>query len=183
MCHESRPQRWSDGPVEGPDSLLHWMNQTARGGGNPKLWLAEFCRDRRIEKSDRVYHELHNLVEVVYIGGTFDQLNMPALQSFERISRRIATIVDAYSGTGQPSWRMARHYEGSPGLLDSVSPALRQWGIKRAKDENELNTARTRNLKGGGGEDDDQEKDDGVAEGGGGNPKGRGRGRGSAHKP
>eukprot|EP00959_Pyramimonas_sp_CCMP1952_P455970 9472410-Pyramimonas_sp.AAC.2 len=119
------------------------------------MWLADFCRDRRIEKSDRVFHELQNLVEVVYIGGTFDQLNMPALQCFERISRRISSIVDAYSGSGGPSWRMARHYEGVSGVLDSVSPALRQWGIKRAKGENELNTARARGLKGGSGEDDE----------------------------
>ena len=110
---------------------------------------------------------------------------MPALQSFERISRRIASFVDAYnSGTGGPSWRMARHYEGVGGVLDSVSPALRQWGIRRAKDENELNTVRTRDPKCGGGEEDDQDKDDSEAEGGGDNPGDQGRGgRGSAKQP
>ena len=182
VCLESRTERWGDGHIEGPASLLHWMNQTARSGQNPKLWLAEFCRDRRIERSDRVFHELQNLVEVIYIGGTYDQLNMPALQSFERISRRIATIVDAYSGPGNPSWRMARHYEGVAGVLDAVAPALRQWGIKKAKDENELNTARTRGLKGSAGEDDEGGGDDDKAEGGSGKPKGGGRGRGSAPK-
>ncbi|CAK0855991.1 unnamed protein product [Prorocentrum cordatum] len=76
---ECRTESWSDGRVEGPASLLRWMNQAARDGGKPKMWLADFCRDRRIEKSDRVYHELRNLIEVVYIGGTLNQLNMPAL--------------------------------------------------------------------------------------------------------
>eukprot|EP00974_Lingulodinium_polyedra_P061707 5955625-Lingulodinium_polyedra.AAC.1 len=61
----------------------------------------------------------------MYFGGTFDQVNVPALQSFERIGRRLSTIIDAYASAGAPNWQMARHYEGTAAAYDAVAPSLR----------------------------------------------------------
>eukprot|EP00974_Lingulodinium_polyedra_P037488 3595860-Lingulodinium_polyedra.AAC.1 len=73
VCSESTEEAWKDAPLEGPISLLHTLKAMLRSGGDPRRWLAEFCRDRKIEKSDRVYHELVVLTDVLYFGGTFDQ--------------------------------------------------------------------------------------------------------------
>ena len=143
-------------------------------GGDPRRWLAEFCRDRKIEKTDRVFHELVVLTDVLFLGGTFDQVNMPALQSFERVGRRLSTIIDAYSSSGTPNWQMSRHYEGTLTSFDAVSPSLRQWGLRRAKEENELRMKRaTRGNPG-----DDAAEDDDVAAGTEEAGRDRARGRG-----
>ena len=39
--------------------------------------------------------ELSVLVEVLYVGGTYDQVNVPSLVSFEIIARWIQSIADA----------------------------------------------------------------------------------------
>lgn len=144
-----------------------------------QLWL----KKHNIGDHDRTAHELRSLVEIVYLGGSYDQLNLPSLASFEAATRRIMTIVEAFSSTTSsgPEWGHARLFTGSYSPDDLVSPDLRSWAAKRGKEEVELLAARQKmkDAKKGlaaDGEASDVAGRDGLPGGGG---RGRGRGRSS----
>ena len=82
------------------------------------------------------------------LGGAHDQLNMPSLMGFEKVSWRLQLIVEAHSVFGRaPSWRMPRYYNGVSTPTDAVSPALRQHGTRPAKEEAEVGVTRVRQLQ------------------------------------
>ena len=72
--------------------------------------------------TDRTYHEMKVLVDALYYGGTFDQLNIPALMCMETICRRLQAIVDAYTNPNRPSWENAKIFAGQGSPEDIVSP-------------------------------------------------------------
>lgn len=88
-------------------------------------------------------------MDVLYLGGTFDQLNMPVLASFETVAKRIHSIVDAYSAgsSGAPDWGNAKLFAGYTGSEDVVMPQLKTWAARRGKEEVELYQARHRLLR------------------------------------
>ena len=90
--------------------------------------------------------ELRTLIEIFYLGGVYDQLNMASLASFEAASRRIQSIVDAYSAgsSASPDWGAARIISGYRGPDDAVSPTLRSWAARKGKEEVELAQARAK---------------------------------------
>ena len=49
-------------------------------------------------------------------------------------------MIDAYARAqgGTPNWKPAHIYEGVSTASDAVAPAMRSWGMKKLKDENEL---------------------------------------------
>ena len=145
VVYESFPASYSDSPVEGPSSAMHILRHSERHGGNIRMWLDVWARSKNIGSSERVYHELSVLCETLYVGGTYDQLNMPSLVSFEVIARRIQSIVDAYSGDpSRPQRANARLYSGVGSALDMVAPDLKHYVAKKAKDEAEVESMRTR---------------------------------------
>ena len=126
VVQESDVERYHDCPLEGPATVLHLLKHMLRFGGS-----------------------LETLTEVVILGGTYEQLNMPSLMSFEKASQRLQLIVEAHAEVGQaPSWKMAGYYNGVSTLTDVVSPALRQYGTRRAKEEAEVGLTRVRQLHG-----------------------------------
>ncbi|CAK0789693.1 unnamed protein product [Prorocentrum cordatum] len=52
-----------------------------KSGGDPMRWLAEWSREHRIERTDRIYHELEVLC-----------LSLGGLRSLERLARRIQAV-------------------------------------------------------------------------------------------
>ena len=177
VVKESKEMRWSDFPVDGPCTTLHLMKHMERVGGSPRQWMQEFAREHRLDRGDRVFHELGNLVEVRHLGGCYDQVNMAGLAAFEKVSRRLQVIIDAYSTTqgGGPNWKMAKYYDAAPGSVDGVAPSLRSWGIKKAKEELELSSHRVRAPAADG---IDESTGDAAQSGGRGRGRGRGAGRG-----
>ena len=149
------------------------------------MWLDIYVRNKNISRSDRTYHELQVLVEIFYVAGVYDQVNGGGLACLEVAARRIQTIVDAYAvDPAKPSWSNARFYSGVGSVDDLVSPDLRQYVARQAKEESDIESVRqkTRTLghaaeavatgglpAGGGGGGDKATK---------GKPKGRGRGAG-----
>lgn len=152
--HGERFKRWRDvvkesftpvfpeTPLEGPSTALHLIKHAERHGGDPRLWLQLWTRSKHIEQTDRAYHEMKVLCDALYYGGTFDQLNIPALMSMETICRRVQAIVDAYSNPSRPSWENAKLFSGQGSPEDIVSPSFRTYAAKRNKDELELLQAR-----------------------------------------
>ena len=134
---ESQYYSYSDWPLEGPATVHHLLRHTRKHGGDPRVWLQIWARQKQIGESDRVMHELRCLTDVLFYGGTFDQLNMPVLVSFEVVARRIASIVDAYqAGGSSPDW--AKIFSGHQGPEDLVMPPLKTWAAGRGREEAEI---------------------------------------------
>ena len=175
VAHECTEEVGPDAPLDGPGSTLHLLRHMERFGGNPRLWLESWSREVNLHRGDRTFHELSVLVEALLLGGCYDQLNLSALQSFEKISRRIQIIIEAHKPGQAPSWQMARYLGGEASIGDAVSPALRSYGVRRAREDYEVQNARSRVLNNKKGKDDD----DGAPGGDGGDgdtPHGQGRG-------
>ena len=65
------------------------------------------------------------LITCLHLSGRYDQLNSPCLALMETIARRIAPIVEAYSGDGsRPRWAGVHHYEGRTDAMDCIDPNL-----------------------------------------------------------
>jgi hypothetical protein len=175
VCQESSSQMYPNTPLEGPGgTLLYWMKRVERHGGDPMRWLELWSGENNVDESDRVYHELKVHCEVLWYGGTYDQLNMGALVAFERIGRRVQTIMEAYkSGNGKaPNWAMSKHFEGVSSAGDAISPALRNYGLRKAKDEAEMDNARAKKGNSVGPNDTAEAGGAAASNGGGKAPKG-----------
>ena len=148
--HGERFKRWRDvvkesfaptfekKPLDGPSTALHIMKHAERHGGDPRLWLNLWLRSKHIERTDRTYHEMKVLVDALFYGGTFDQLNIPALMCMETICRRLQAIVDAHTTPRRPSWENAKIFAGQGSPEDIFSPVFRTYAAKKSKDELEL---------------------------------------------
>ncbi|CAK0901919.1 unnamed protein product [Prorocentrum cordatum] len=147
---ESRQGRYPDAKVDGPPGALHMCKHMQRHGGDPRLWLDLFIRMKGLGQGDRVVHELRAIVEALYQGGVYDQLNMGGLMMVEVLSRRVAAVVDAYADPSKPSWTNARFFEGVSSVEDVSGPELRGCVHQRAKEQHEMEQAqnRARTLRG-----------------------------------
>ncbi len=143
---EWKEYSFKDWPFEGPLCTLHMVKQMQRSGGSPKQWLQTWARAKQVPEGDRIMFELRTLIEAMEFGGSYDQLNLSSLASFECLARRIAAIVDAFSagGSNNPDWGAARIYTNYRGPEDVVMPQLKQWASKKGKEEIELHQARTK---------------------------------------
>ena len=74
VCSESSEERQAVSPVAGPPSCLTVCKQMQHHGGNPKLWMHLWMKELGASGKDRLYHEVATLVEILYQGGTYDQL-------------------------------------------------------------------------------------------------------------
>lgn len=141
-------QESADWPHAGPATVMHLLKHMHRIGGDPKLWLELWCRQKGVAEQDRVKHELRCLMEAFFLGGTYDQLNMPVLAAFEtiaKIAKRIQCIVDASSqGSGAPDWGNARLFTGYTGPDDLIMPHSKTWAARKGKEEVELHQARAK---------------------------------------
>ena len=137
---------YEDWPHDGPGTVMHMLSHMFKFGGDPKQWLERWSRSKGVQDGDRVMHELRVLMDILWYGGTYDQLNLTSLASMETASRRIQSIVDAYStgGSAGPDWGNSKLFSGYKSPDDLVSPLLRSWAAKKGKEEVELHNARSK---------------------------------------
>ena len=74
---------YEDWPVDGPRAALWTMKSMQKTGGTPMGWLNKLIADKKIGSSDRMAYELQAWVRLVETAGSYDQLNLPTLASFE----------------------------------------------------------------------------------------------------
>ena len=128
VVKESSECAWPDGPNDGPSTVLHLLKMFDRVGGDPRFWLDIWSRSKGVQDHDRVMHELRSWIEVFYLGGVYDQLNMSSLASFEAASRRVQSIVDAYHlGADKQDWGNSKLFTEVRSADNLVSPALKTW--------------------------------------------------------
>lgn len=144
VVQESEEFSWKDWPMEGPLCTLHLLKQMWKNGGSPKHWLQVWSKYKAIQENDRIMFEMRTLVDSLELACVYDQLNCPALASFEVISRRIMAVVDAFNAgsSSMPDWGAAKVMTGYRGPEDVISPQLRQWAARKGKEEVDLHQAR-----------------------------------------
>lgn len=184
VVQDSTQEYFNDAPTPGPPTALHMAKSMYRTGGDPKLWLEKFLRDKHVDSHDRTAHELRCLCEALWAAGCYDQLNLGGVSVVEVVSRRIAVIVEAYSDASKPNWAMAHLYREGTTADEVIAPSLRAHILRRAKDEAEVAGARARantrmvpQWTPDGGAQGSGTGDDGGQSAGGGQ-EGRGRGSG-----
>jgi len=144
VVQESHTEEYKDSPLEGGPTALYMMKSMQKQGGDPQRWLEAWIREKRIEPTDRVMHELRPLIDSLYYFGVFDQLNLGGLIGVEVLCRRLASIVEAYGQPGKVDWSSAKYYRGVTGLDEVIAPGLRSYVVRRNKDEAEIHNARVR---------------------------------------
>ncbi|CAK0906248.1 unnamed protein product, partial [Prorocentrum cordatum] len=145
VVQESTQEIFSDSSIRGPPACLEICRKMYRHGGTPKMWFQEWCKEQGVTRKDRAYHEVQTLIEVLYLAGTYDQLNMGALASLEVVSRRLLQYVEAYAhGAENANWGAAKHLGGTTNPLDLVPDALRSYASRLSKEEQELEALRMR---------------------------------------
>ena len=69
---------------------------------------------------------MNTLIDIFYLAGCYDQLNMGALACMELVSRRLQQYTEANPhGTDAPNWAGAKHISGVSSSLDLVLPEMR----------------------------------------------------------
>lgn len=134
VCRELTPSSFSDWPLDSPRTVVHLCKHMGKHGLLPSGFLDRWARSRRVEETDRVYHELRALVDTLQVGGSYDSLNLGSLAMAETIARRLQTILDAYEQNAtQPKFESARFFNGFGAATDAVSPELRSFVVRRAR--------------------------------------------------
>ncbi|CAK0793120.1 unnamed protein product, partial [Prorocentrum cordatum] len=150
VVQESTQEVFSDSNIRGPPVCLEICRKMYRRGGAPKMWFQEWCKEQGVTRKDRAYHEVQTLIEVLYLAGTHDQLNMGALASLEVVSRRLLQYVEAYAhGADQANWGAAKYLGGTTNPLDLAPDALHSYVSRLSKEEHELVALRTLSRRGG----------------------------------
>ena len=181
VVKESTEFAWPDSPTDGPATVLHLLKMFDRVGGDPRLWLDIWSRSKGVQEHDRVMHELRSWIELFYLGGVYDQLNMSSLAAFETAARRVQCIVDAYHlGADKQDWGNSKLFTEVRSADNLVSPALKTWAARKGKEEVEFQKARhqAKELMKPGGGTYALEAAAGAVAGGGLPDGGKGRGRG-----
>ena len=131
---KSTTEHYPQYPIDGPLSCLSLCTHFERHGGSPSIWLAQWLRDKRLESTDRVAHELRVLVETLQTAGSYDQLNLGRLAAIEIVARLVQIITEAHANTQKPNWDTSKFFSGTSAAGDAESPQLRQYVVKKAKD-------------------------------------------------
>ena len=64
---------------------------------DPLRWFADFAMEKHWRASNAGYQQLQGLIQIWYIPGTCDQLNLGDGAAMEELARQIQSYVDAYS--------------------------------------------------------------------------------------
>jgi hypothetical protein len=143
---ESSEHRFKDTPVPGPPSTLMLCRHMLRNGGSPDGWLDRWHDAKRVDRTDRVSHELCALVKTLKTAGTYEQVNLGGLASLEVVARRIQAIIDAYTNVphSKPNWGAADLYEGGVAVDEGICDELTNYASRRARERQDLQSMRSR---------------------------------------
>ena len=143
LCREISVAEFHDWPIEGPRTAVHLLKHCERHGKLPTGYLERWAKNKKVDESDRIYHEMKVLMESLELLGSYDQLNLGSLAGVERMCRRLQTIFDAYDvNPAKPNFESAKLFSGMGAEMDPVAPELRSHVAKKARDEAEIEKQR-----------------------------------------
>ena len=144
FAREATFEVYKDWPFDdGRSSLLYMVKHFEKHGGDGLSWMAGWLRQNEMNEHERTSIEMKCLITCLYVSGTYDQLDSPCVASMETIARRIAQIVEGYSGDGgRPRWAGVHHYEGRNDAMSCFDPNLRVAVAKKTREELDLENLR-----------------------------------------
>ena len=143
VCREIFVSEFPDWPIEGPRTAVHLLKHCERHGKLPTGYLERWAKNKKVDETDRIYHEMKVLMESLELFGSYDQLNLGSLAGVERMCRRLQTIFDAYDvNPAKPNFESAKLFSGMGAEMDPVAPELRSHVAKKARDEAEIEKQR-----------------------------------------
>ena len=134
---------YEDWPVDGPRTALWTMKNMQKTSGTPMGWLNKLIADKKIGSSDRMAYELQAWVRLVETAGSYDQLNLPTLASFEIAMRQIAILFDAFNRDPiNPKFEDEEVWSGQQQKAEGIAPVLTAHVASRLKDKAEIEKQR-----------------------------------------
>ena len=107
-----------------------------RSGGNPELWLSQFCYKVGLTDRDRNYHELRNLAMAINALGCIDQFNLGASVGIEILFCRLSAIAEALkNGADRPNWNLSGEIERYDEPTAVLPPQRRSEVSRSAKEK------------------------------------------------
>ena len=152
VCAGLQEDGFDDGwPVPGPRTVL-WLCKTfSKAGLTPTQWVERFLSTAKWSDTDRSAHELRSLARYIETGGTYDQLNLASLASYEMMARRWQVIMEAHADDPtRPDYEAATYITGAYLEQAGVAPNLRSHVAKEMRDAAEVKKqlGKVRELKG-----------------------------------
>ncbi|CAK0822647.1 unnamed protein product, partial [Prorocentrum cordatum] len=89
------PKTFADWPHPGPKATQEFLESVLENGGDLQVWLNAFMRKSGVSENSSVAHELWNLVQIVRLGISYDQIDPTNLACIEQAVRRIHEIQQA----------------------------------------------------------------------------------------
>ena len=119
---------------------MMWLSKFwARQGLTPVTWLEKHLSTEAYSVTDRSAHELRALAEIFEMGGSYDQLNLASLASFELAARRWQLILSAHSkNAAVPDYDGSEHFEGLEKRRFGIAPVMMEYVARKMKDEAEI---------------------------------------------
>ena len=101
---------------------------------DPLLWFANFAMEKYWRSSAAVHQQLQGLIQIWYINGTHNQLNLGGMAAMKELARQIQDFSDSHGGSDDVSWSGSRLDSGSQRTGDTMAALLR-WHIDRRIEE------------------------------------------------
>jgi hypothetical protein len=134
-------QSFEDWPHRGPRAAREFLEGVAMSGGDLSGYHANYLRRSGLSENSSVAHELKNLLTVLRLAISYDQLDFSDLASIEAIIRRILDIQVAVR-------RNPKHPEFGGLDLDPVGETDSMGGVRAASYGEWLATESQREAKG-----------------------------------
>ena len=103
-------------------------------GGSPGGYFRDLCRELRIDKGDKLWHDLKSYLDIIELAGSKDQLNLGSLASIECRCRRFLSLVEANKTTAGPTWTVAKHITADVDPTDLLTTSFRAEINRKARD-------------------------------------------------
>ncbi len=125
--------------------MMWLVKYWAKQGCTPTQWLDRHLHSENYSLTDRSVHELRALAEIMDSAGSYDQLNLAALASFELVARRWQLILAAHArNPASPDYEGAEHYEGLEKRRFGIAPAMTEHVARRMKEEADIEKQRNK---------------------------------------
>ena len=142
---ESVTVTFKDSPYPGTACALNAAKRMMDESGDARGWFAEFCRERRITRRDKVWHDMSAIIDAVTVGATIDQLNVGGLMIMECLFRRLMALAEAHErGPDYPNWQLATFISSDYRRGDLLPADFRSEVSRKAKEHLELENLRKR---------------------------------------
>ena len=170
MCE----QAFSDWPHRGPRASKEFLENIYENGGDISTYHSSFMRKSGLSDNSAAAHELKNLLGVLRLAVSYDQIDCSNLASIEQVVRRIIEIQTAVRRNPKHPTFDSFDYN-TRGTVDEVggarAPGYGEWMAEQQRIEakalkstrewrEEQATERRRTAKGATGKDDSDDDDD-----------------------